>query len=147
MGKLGKEEDEEEEPMIERRRECTNLKSDLGEREEQVFCHASALALAMTDEVHQGSGDVSLVIFISSVSGRVSLASFTDRFFHLSRPPGFSRAFDAAERNGRFGRIQCQRDKERGSRGKRKRRVFLCIRTVRVKVQGKVIPASFLKID
>ena len=37
---------QEEEPAIERRRKCTNL----GEREEQVVCHASALALAMTDE-------------------------------------------------------------------------------------------------
>ena len=56
-------------------------------------------------------------------------------------------AFDAAERNARFGSIQCQRSKESSSRGKRKRRVFLCRRTVRVKVGGKVIPASFLKIE
>ena len=56
-------------------------------------------------------------------------------------------AFDAAERNGRFGRIQCQRGKESSSRGKRKRRVFLCRGTVRVKVEGKAIPASFLKIE
>ena len=52
-------------------------------------------------------------------------------------------AFDAAERNGRFGHIQCQRGKESSSRGKRKRRVFLRRRTVRVKV----IPASFLKVE
>ena len=56
-------------------------------------------------------------------------------------------AFDSAERNGIFGRIQCQRGKESSSREKRKRRVFLCRRTVRVKVEGKVIPASFLKIE
>ena len=56
-------------------------------------------------------------------------------------------AFDAAERNGRRGRIQCQRGKESSSRGKRKRRVFLCGRTVEVKVGDKVIPASFLKIE
>ena len=55
-------------------------------------------------------------------------------------------AFDAAQRNGGFGRIQCQRSKESSSKGKRKRRVFLCRRTVRVIVKGKVIPASFLKI-
>ena len=54
-------------------------------------------------------------------------------------------AFDAAERNGRFGRIQCQRSKESSSRGKRKRRVFLCRRTVKVK--GKVVPASFREIE
>ena len=55
MWKLGEEEDEEDEPVIEQRRECTNLGLDLGEREEQVVCHASALALAlaMTDEAHR----------------------------------------------------------------------------------------------
>ena len=43
LGKLGKEKDEEK-----RRREYTNLGLDLGEKEEQVACHASALAI--TDE-------------------------------------------------------------------------------------------------
>ena len=56
-------------------------------------------------------------------------------------------AFDAAKRNGEFDRIQCQIGKDSSSRGKRKRRVFLCKRTVRVKVKGKVIPASFRKIE
>ena len=57
-------------------------------------------------------------------------------------------AFDAAERNRRIGRIQCQRSKESSSsRGKRKRRVFLCRRTVGVKVGDKVVPASFLKVE
>ena len=54
-------------------------------------------------------------------------------------------AFDAAEKNGRFGHIR--RGKESNSRRKRKKRVFLCRRTVRVKVGGKVIPASFLKVE
>ena len=76
------------------------------------------------------------------MSGSEGVASFTNRIFHVSRPPGFGMAFDAAERNGRFGHIQCQRGKESSSRGKRKRRVLLCRRTV----GGKVIPASFLKI-
>ena len=53
MGKLGEEEDEEGEPAIERRRECTVFGFDLGEREEQVVCHASALVLAMTDEARR----------------------------------------------------------------------------------------------
>ena len=53
MGKLGEEEDDEGEPVIERRRESTDLGLDLGEREEQVVCHASALALAMTDEARR----------------------------------------------------------------------------------------------
>ena len=46
VGKLG---EEEGEPAIERRREYT----DLGEREEQVVCHCSALAVAMTDEARR----------------------------------------------------------------------------------------------
>ena len=47
FGKLG---EKKEEPATKRRREYTDLGFDLGEREEQVVCHASALALAMTDE-------------------------------------------------------------------------------------------------
>ena len=52
-----------------------------------------------------------------------------------------------AERNERFGRIQCQRGKESSSRGKRKRRAFLCRRTVGFNVGGNIIPASFLKVE
>ena len=53
VGKLREEENEEEEPSTERRREYTHLGLDLGEREEQVACHASALALAMTDDARR----------------------------------------------------------------------------------------------
>ena len=65
------------------------------------------------------SEDVSLTIVITSVSGSKSLTFFANRFIHFSRPPGFRMAFDAAEKNGRFGRIQCQRSKESSSKGKR----------------------------
>ena len=53
MGKLEEEEDKEDEPAIERRKECTDFGLDLGEREKRVVCHASVLALAMTDEACQ----------------------------------------------------------------------------------------------
>ena len=53
MGKLEEEEDEEGDPAIDKRRECMELGLDLGEREEQVVCHASALALAMTYEARR----------------------------------------------------------------------------------------------
>ena len=43
--------------------------------------------------------------------------------------------------------IQYHRRKEISSREKRNKRVFLCRRTVRVKVKSKVIPASFLKFE
>ena len=91
------------------------------------------------------SGDVNWATFITSVRGSESLASFTNCTFHLSRPPGFRMAFDAAKRNGRFGCIQCHRGKESSNRGKRQ--VFLCRGTVGVKVGDKVILASFLKIE
>ena len=51
LGKLGEEEHEEGEPAIQRRREYTVLRLDLCEREEQVVCHVSALA--MTDEARR----------------------------------------------------------------------------------------------
>ena len=51
--KLENEEDEEEEPATERRRAYADLGLDLGERKEQVTCHALALALAMTDEARR----------------------------------------------------------------------------------------------
>ena len=51
LGKLAEEEDEEGEPAIERRRECTDFGLNSGEREVQVVYHASALA--MTDEARR----------------------------------------------------------------------------------------------
>ena len=53
LEKFGVEKDEEGEPAIEQRREYTVFGLDLGEREEQIVCHASALALAMTDEARR----------------------------------------------------------------------------------------------
>ena len=53
MGKLGLEKDEKEEPAIERKRKYTDLGLDLGEKEEQVVCHASALVLAMTNKARR----------------------------------------------------------------------------------------------
>ena len=43
--------------------------------------------------------------------------------------------------------IQCQRSRENSSKGMKKGRVFLCRRTVRVKVKSKVILTSFPKIQ
>ena len=77
-----------------RRREYTDLGFDLDEREEQVVCHA----------------------YLHHFCER-QRKPFIDRFFHFSRPTGFKMAFDAAERNERFGRIQCQRSKESSSKG------------------------------
>ena len=42
-------------------------------------------------------GDISLSIFITSMSGNKSLTSFAYGFFHFRRPPGLKLAFDAAK--------------------------------------------------
>ena len=83
---------------MERRREYTIFGFDLGERRAS---HLPCLSLGLGDDGRGASrsGDVGLAIFITSVSGSKSLASFTNRTFHLSRSPGFRMAFDAAERN------------------------------------------------
>ena len=94
MGKLGEKEDEKEEPATERRREYTVFGIDLGEREEQV------------EKQKCKPGDLD-----HFCERQRKPASFTNCTFHLSRPPRFRRAFDAAEKNGKFGRIQCQKGK------------------------------------
>ena len=48
VGEVKMKEDEEEEPATEQRSNYTDFGLDLGERKEEVACHASALALAMT---------------------------------------------------------------------------------------------------
>ena len=70
LWKLGEERDEKEKPATERRRECTDFESDVGEREKQVICHASALALAMTDKACR---EAEMTIFITFMSGSKSL--------------------------------------------------------------------------
>ena len=48
-----KQKGEEEEPATEWRRECIDLGSDLGERNEHVTCYASALALAIDESCRE----------------------------------------------------------------------------------------------
>ena len=58
----------------------TDLGLDLGERESK----SPALPQPWSWRSVSGSGDVSLTIFIASVRGGESLASFVNRFFHFS---------------------------------------------------------------
>ena len=62
-----------------------------------------------------------------------ALKSFTNRLFHLSRPPGFRRGFDLAERNGRFGCIKRKRriEKKRKSENRRPILKKLCAALLR----------------
>ena len=52
-------------------------------------------------------------------------------------------AFDAAERNRRFGRIQCKRGREQ----QQKKETSIPLQKNSESQIGKVIPASFLKIE
>ena len=105
FGKLGRSEVVGEgKPEIERSREKTSLGRVLGERLEQVFCHDLALALEITMEI-SGSGDIVLAVFFGTVCLCKCLSAFRDGICDFRRPPGFSRAIDAAERNGRSGSI------------------------------------------
>ena len=65
------------------------------------------LRLGFGDDIRGmlGATNIGLTIFITSLSNRKSLTSFAYRFFHFRRPPGLRSAFEAAERNGKFGRI------------------------------------------
>ena len=87
---MGKLEEEENEPLTERRREYSHFGLDLGEREEQVACYASCLSLDFGDDRLDMSGnkDAGLTIFITTMGRSKSLISFTNRFFHFRRPPG-----------------------------------------------------------
>ena len=46
-----------------------------------------------------GGRDVSLTIFIISMSSGKSLTSFVYCFFHFGKPPGLRLTFDASKRN------------------------------------------------
>ena len=51
------------------------------------------------------SGDIVLAVFFGTVCFCKCLSAFRDGICDFRRPPGFSRAVDAAERNGRSGSI------------------------------------------
>ena len=109
MGKLWK---EEKESATKQRREHTYL----GDGDGGQLCFSLGF-----DDDRRGilrSADVSLTMYIISISGSKSLTSFTNCFFLFRRPLGLRLAFDAVERNEKSGCIQCQRSKESSSRGK-----------------------------
>ena len=94
----------EGEPEMERSGEETSLGRVLGERLEQVFCHDLALALDITVKVYL-LRDIVLAVFFGTVCLGECLSVFRDGVCDFRRPPGFSRAVDAAKRNGRSGSI------------------------------------------
>ena len=82
--------------------------------------------------------DVSRAVLITFVSESKSSMSLPYCLFHFGRPTNLRLAFDTAEKNGRFVRIQSQRGKESSSSTeKRDKGVFLFRRTVRVETGEK----------
>ena len=99
-------------------------------RSERNACYLQCLCLGFGDDRRgmSGSGNVSLTIFITSMSGTKSFTSFA-YIFPFRRSPGLRLVFDVPERNGKFGRIQYQRSREQQLQSKKKGGVFFCIRS------------------
>ena len=77
------------------------------------------------------------------MSGNKSLKSFAYRF---RKPPGLRLAFGAAERNGKSGRIQCQRSEKSSNKGRKEESIPLQ-KDSKGRNESKVIPTSFLEIE
>ena len=135
---------EEGEPEMVQSREKTLLGWVLGERLEQVFCHDLALALDITDISR--SGDIVLAIFFGTVCLCKCLSAFRDGICDFRRPPGFSKAIDAAERNGRSGSIIEEFGKGVGGFRKRKCCKVRGSRAVGINITKVIVPASFIVV-
>ena len=66
-----------------------------------------------------GDKDANLTIFIDSISSSKSVTSFAYYIFLFRSIPDWRLVFDATERNGKLGRIQCRRNKESSSTRKK----------------------------
>ena len=85
-----------------------------------------------------------LVVFFGTVCLCKCLSTFRDGICDFGRPPGFSRAIDATERNGRSGSIIEEFGK--GVDGFRKRKCFEVrgSRAVGINISKVIVPASFI---
>ena len=132
---------------MERSREKTSLGRVLRERPEQVFCQDLALALVTTVEVY-------LEVAIYSSAGGLLRNSVplqmpfgvSRRHLRLQKTPGFSRAVDAAERNGRSGSIIEEFGKGVGGFRKRKCYKVRGRRAVGINISKVIVPASFIVV-
>ena len=91
------------------------------------------------------SRDASLTIFITSMSGSKSLGSFTNHFFHFRKPPDLRLAFarlKGIETLVAFNASEVKKPQLR----KEKERSIPLQKGSESKVEGEVIPTSFLKI-
>ena len=99
----------------------------IGFRRERRASSLPCLSLGLGDYRRDmsGSRDISLAIFITTMSGSKSLTSFTYRNFHFRTPPGFRLAFDGAERNGEFGCIIPEMQREQQQRKEKETSILL----------------------
>ena len=88
--------------------------------------------------------DVTLSIFITPMNGSKSVTSFFYRFFHVRRSPAWSWRLTRPKKMKNLAAFNPQEVK-RAAVEKRKG-VFLCSRTVRVKVKSKATTRNVLKI-
>ena len=147
LGKLGRSlEVEEGEPEMERSREKTLLGRVLGERLEQVFCQRLSFSLSNHSGGISGSGVTVLAVFFETVCLCKCLSAFCDGICDFGRPPGFSRAIDAAERNGRSGGIIEEFGKGVGGFRKRKCCKVRGSRAVGINIGMIIVPASFIVV-
>ena len=137
----------EEDPEMERSREKTSLGQVLGERLEQVFCHdLRSFSLRNYSGGISGSSDIVLAVFFVTMCLCKCFSTFRDDICDFRRPPGFSRAVDAAQRNGRSGRIIEEFGK--GVSGFRKRKFYKVrgSRAVGINISKVIVPASFIVV-
>ena len=102
----------------------TKEKIDRFSREMNMSPAMPQLGLSNDKRGMSGDRDVSLTVFITSMSDSKSLTYFAYRFFYFRRLPSLRLAFDTAKRNGRFDLLQCRRSKESSSRKKEKDEYF-----------------------
>ena len=85
-----------------------------------------------------------LAVFFGTVCLRKCLSAFCDGICDFRRPPGFNRAVDAAERNGRSSGIIEEFGKGVGGFRKRKCCKVRRSRAVGINISKVIVPASFI---
>ena len=87
-----------------------------------------------------------LAVFFGTVCLCKCRSAFRDGIYDFRRPPGFSRAVDAAERNGRSGSIIEEFGKGVGGFRKRECCKVRGSRAVGINISKVIVPMSFIVV-
>ena len=87
-----------------------------------------------------------LAVFFGTMCLCKCLSAFRDGICDFERPPGFSRAVDAAERNGRSGSIIEEFGKGVGGFRKREFCKVRGRRAMGINIDKVIVPASFIVV-